>query len=114
MIRDARYIVLKMTDVHAAGIIGQEAAVFNAVCDKVFWSRRERGKNDLGCVVVETDWPEYEPTWAAIDARMEGKEPPISDREKALVKAVRSVLKGSTPNWPTTLREALAAYGKDD
>lgn len=47
-------------------------------------------------------------------AELEQNQPPLSDREKALVKAVRSVLKGSTPNWPTTLREALAAYGKDD
>lgn len=24
------------------------------------------------CVVVEADWPEYEPVWAMIQARMEG------------------------------------------
>ena len=28
------------------------------------------GKPALHCVVVEKDWPEYEPTWVDIEARV--------------------------------------------
>ena len=34
--------------------------------------RRLKGKEPLDCVVVESDWPEYEPTWRAIEARVTG------------------------------------------
>lgn len=34
--------------------------------------RRLKGKKPLECVVVEKDWPEYEPTWKAIEARVSG------------------------------------------
>lgn len=29
----------------------------------------------LECLVIESDWPEYEPTWAKIEARMTGAAP---------------------------------------
>lgn len=29
----------------------------------------------MDCVVVESDWPEYEPTWRAIEARVTGAQP---------------------------------------
>ncbi len=32
--------------------------------------RKDRGAPPLKCVVVESDWPEYEPVWAMIEARM--------------------------------------------
>ena len=38
----------------------------------------EIGRPPLGCVVVESDWPEYEPTWRAIEARATGAEQPTS------------------------------------
>jgi len=34
----------------------------------------------MKCVVVEHDWPEYEPTWAAIAARVDGASQPTKDR----------------------------------
>lgn len=69
--REPRYVILKVKDIQAAGITGAEIAAFNAVCDKVSMSRIQRAKGLLECVVVEKDWPEFEPTWAAIKARME-------------------------------------------
>lgn len=67
--REQRYVVLKGTDIQAACLTDEEIAAFNAVCDKVGRSRNERAKGPLECVVVERDWPEYEPTWAAIAKR---------------------------------------------
>ena len=39
---------------------------------KVGEHRTGIGKPPLDCVVVEADWPEYEPTWKAIEARVTG------------------------------------------
>ena len=39
---------------------------------KVNRLRARAGKQQLRCVVVEHDWPEYEPTWAAIERRVDG------------------------------------------
>jgi len=41
-----------------------------ALSDTVAWFRERNGKQPLECVVVESDWPEYEPTWEAIKQRM--------------------------------------------
>lgn len=32
----------------------------------------------MECVIVESDWPEYEPTWKAIEARVTGAQPSLS------------------------------------
>jgi hypothetical protein len=72
MKREPRYIVLKLTDMVAAELTDTERDQFNEVCDKVNRTRHSRMKPPLECVVVEKDWPEYEPTWAAIAARVDG------------------------------------------
>lgn len=56
--REERYIVLKlsrMTDL-------QRDIVYRAMSDA--------GVQGVDSVVVEQDWPEYEPTWRAIEDRM--------------------------------------------
>lgn len=73
--REQRYVVVKISDFHAAGITDAEIQAFNAVCDKVSRSRIQRSKGLLECVVVEKDWPEYEPTWAAIAKRCTPPQP---------------------------------------
>jgi hypothetical protein len=67
--REPRYVVLKCTDIQAACLTEVEIAAFNAVCDKISRSRIERAKGLLECVVVEHDWPEFDPTWEAIERR---------------------------------------------
>lgn len=81
--REQRYVVLKITDIAAIGLSTVELAIFNATCDKVSRARIRRGKGPLECVVVERDWPEYEPTWQAIKQRMD-------DAHNAAVKSRRS------------------------
>jgi hypothetical protein len=73
--RERRYVVVKISDINAAGCTQQERDAFNALCDKVALYRNGAGKGPLECVVVESDWPEYEPTWEAIQRRMEGRQP---------------------------------------
>jgi hypothetical protein len=68
--REIRYVVLKATDLQAVGLTEAELDSLKAVCAKVDKHRRDAGMPDLECVVVEKDWPEYEPTWQAIERRM--------------------------------------------
>lgn len=69
-IREIRYVVLKASDVSAAGLTNTEMDSLEAICRKVDQYRNDAGKPDLRTVVVEKDWPEYEPTWQAIESRM--------------------------------------------
>lgn len=69
-VREPRYVVLKVTDIQAAALTAEETAAFNVVCDKVSMSRSQRAKGLLECVVVERDWPEFSPTWTAIECRV--------------------------------------------
>ena len=68
--REIRYVVLKAADLQAAGLTEAELNQLQAVCSKVDQYRADAGKPDLECVIVEKDWPEYEPTWKAIEQRM--------------------------------------------
>ena len=70
--RENRYLVIKRDDLeHVRDIMRPEImADFDSVCQ---WVERIRGAVDkppLCCVVVEHDWPEYEPTWTAIEKRI--------------------------------------------
>ncbi len=68
--REQRYLVLKSSDMIAAGLTETELDQLQAICAKVDQYRRNAGKPDLETVVVEKDWPEYEPTWQAIEQRL--------------------------------------------
>jgi hypothetical protein len=60
--REERYIVVKLKHLRANG---QESAMRE-------WLRNYQIPT-VDCLVVEHDWPEYEPTWAAIKARVVGE-----------------------------------------
>lgn len=68
-IRETRYVVLKVTDAQAALTL-TECNILNTLAAKVAAHRLQAGKTNLSGVFVEHDWPEYEPTWAAIEKRM--------------------------------------------
>ena len=68
--REDRYVVLKIKDLHEylpQPLIDH----LRGISDEVRTGRQMAGKAPLECVVVEHDWPEYEPTWQAIEARMD-------------------------------------------
>ena len=68
--RENRYIVLKITDLISAGLTDDEDQALASILDKINLVREGRGRGTLVCVVVESDWPEYEPTWKAIEDRV--------------------------------------------
>lgn len=70
MIREHRYFVLKLKDINAA-LTTTEIGLLNQLALKVDKYRTTHLKKPLECVVVESDWPEYEPTWKAIESRVD-------------------------------------------
>lgn len=69
MIREYRYMVFKLKDIKAA-LTQDERDILERLLDDVYAYRVGEGKAPLECVVVESDWPEYEPTWKAIEERV--------------------------------------------
>jgi hypothetical protein len=74
MIREERYTVLKVADVTEA-LSPDECSQLIALEEKVAMWREQAGKAPLQTVTVEHDWPEYEPTWQAIERRVDGELP---------------------------------------
>jgi len=69
--REEHYIVFKLADL-GNSLKGDE---IRQLAREYAEQRRLRGKPPLECVVVESDWPEYEPAWKAIEARVTGEHP---------------------------------------
>ena len=69
--REERYIVFKISDV-VEHLTTTEALHLERLYEIQRVGRKEAGKSELECVVVESDWPEYESTWRAIEARVTG------------------------------------------
>lgn len=70
--REKRYHVLKASDVEAV-FTNEEKALLEKFFVKAARHREEQNKKPLTCVVIESDWPEYEPAWKAIESRVNGK-----------------------------------------
>ncbi|WP_225785950.1 hypothetical protein [Pseudomonas sp. Marseille-P9655] len=64
--REDRYIVIKRSDLKKVPVNYRSALVDPMLSLLSHLPHRE-------CLVIESDWPEYEPTWAAIEARVAGK-----------------------------------------
>ena len=70
MKREYRYLVLKYKDIKKYLSEAEQATIIE-LASIVDAGRIADGKKMVDCVVVERDWPEYEPTWAAIERRMD-------------------------------------------
>lgn len=77
MNREERYVVIKHTDIEDI-LSDSDKLILSAVLARIDRVRKEKGKEPLKAVVVEADWPEYEPTWKAIESRVKK----ASDDEK--------------------------------
>lgn len=71
--REHRYLILKAKDA-LAYLSSEELNQLDKIGEKVAACRAAEGKSPFCAVVVEQDWPEFEPTWAAIEARMTANE----------------------------------------
>lgn len=67
--REHRYLVIKVKDAREY-LDAQDQHLLDEISDRIDLGRIRAGKEPLEYVVVERDWPEYEPTWAAIEARI--------------------------------------------
>lgn len=92
--REPRYVVFKLKDIVA--YLPKMPSAIGLMERVIHEGRLADGKSDFRCVVVESDWPEYEPTWKAIEARMTGRAIEAEVRAEAQ-QAARFV---GVPTWP--------------
>lgn len=67
--REVRYVVFKISDIERY-VTGEDKILISEVGRAIAIGRKSDGKPPFNAVVVEQDWPEFETTWAAIEARM--------------------------------------------
>ena len=67
--REHRYIVLKLKDVDSC-LTSCEKEILESLCSKVRYYRDCEDKHPLECLVIESDWPEYQTAWESIVERM--------------------------------------------
>ena len=72
--REQRYFVVKVKDAKEY-LDAHQLEKLAEIADTISEGREKDGIPAVDCVVVESDWPEYELTWKAIEARMTGAQP---------------------------------------
>ncbi|MGR9053824.1 MAG: hypothetical protein ACU84J_14355, partial [Gammaproteobacteria bacterium] len=72
MEREERYLVFKIKDVANYFSIDEREKLVG-LHKKVSDCRVRSGKQILECAVVESDWPEFEPTWQAVSDRVDSE-----------------------------------------
>ena len=65
-----RYMVIKYKDAQHLSLT--DNAHLSRIGKRLERLRAEQGKPSLHCVVVESDWPEYETVFKMIEARVNG------------------------------------------
>ena len=108
--REERYVVFKVSDL-GNSLKGDE---IRRLAREYAEQRRLKGKEPLECVVVEKDWPEYEPTWKAIEARMTGAQPAPSVPERITHDQAPHVYsqeaaEGYADGWNACVKKIVAA-----
>lgn len=76
MERENRYIVIKKNDMTV--LTKHQHEVLDEIMIATNYHREHTGMKPLKCVVVESSWPEYEPTWGAIERRVSGADGIVS------------------------------------
>ena len=94
--QEERYIVFKLSDL-GNSLKGDE---IRRLAREYAEHRQQSGKPPLDCVVVESGWPEYEPTWRAIEARVTAAQPAPSAPEDVMRDARRYLwLRNAALDW---------------
>lgn len=68
-VREMRYVIFKIKDIEKY-LTQHEHLTLGIISRQVNAGRKLDGKMPLECVVIESDWPEYESTWKALESRM--------------------------------------------
>ena len=117
--REERYIVFKLSDVERY-LTDKDRANIAMMKMEIAAGRDCANKPPFKGLIVEADWPEYEPTWKAIEARVNGAQPaPNVPEGFALVNADRFLAVLDREDWRTAknraeLRAMLAAAPKPE
>lgn len=93
--RKNKYIVFKTSDLIRAGLSLEDQAALSRIQEKVCGLRASMTKPALECVVVESDWPEYEPVWQMIEERVTGK---TKTQKEEIKEFLENMLKGDFPS----------------
>ncbi len=72
--REDRYIVFKLSDVERY-LTDADRTLLAMMKHEIDAGRDCANKPPFKGLIVESDWPEYEPTWKAIEARVTGAQP---------------------------------------
>ena len=72
--REERYVVFKLSDVERY-LTDADRAYLAMMKNEIDAGRDCANKPPFKGLIVESDWPEYEPTWQAIEARVTGAQP---------------------------------------
>ncbi|MDX9716291.1 MAG: hypothetical protein RBT67_02855 [Thauera sp.] len=72
--REERYIVFKLSDVETY-LTDADRAHLAMMKNEIDAGRDCANKPPFKGLIVESDWPEYEPTWKTIEARVTGAQP---------------------------------------
>ena len=76
-----RYVVIKNSHAEHALTEAERKELYRLGKKCADW-RQGVGKKPFECVVVEHDWPEYEPVWNAIEQRVDGPHPlPVMNKD---------------------------------
>lgn len=75
--REDRYLVIKLKDA-SLYLDELDQGFLDGLKRKIDQARQQAGRPELVTVVVEHDWPEYETTWRAVEARVRAAQPPES------------------------------------
>ena len=67
--RENRFLVMKWKDIDEY-LSYEQVMMLKSLADNVRYKRLLTGKRDDKFVCVADDWPEYEPTWKAIEDRV--------------------------------------------
>lgn len=67
--KEPRYVVFDTTDIFDY-LSDDQIAAIEQIGQRISKGRAEAGKPEFNAVVVERDWPEFDQTWAAIEARI--------------------------------------------
>ena len=90
--REQRYFVVKVKDAKEY-LDAHQLEKLAEIADTISEGREKDGIPAVECVVVESDWPEYESTWRAIEDRVTGAQPAPSVPECPYPCGWRNLLK---------------------